>query len=151
MSTIRTRTARTATGLTALALFVPLSGCSGDQAPDVSGSAETSAEETAAEETAAEDTAAGTSPPAATPAPSGESGVDCTGNSCSVTLSGDGAEVDVLGNTISLGQVQDGRATIGVGEQEVSCTQGEEVSAGPLTLECTTVDPGGVTLTASLG
>jgi hypothetical protein len=79
------------------------------------------------------------------------SGVDCAGASCSITLDGVGTEVDVLGNTVPLGQVQDGRVTIGVGDREVSCSQGESVSAGPLTLECTTVTADVVTLTASLG
>jgi hypothetical protein len=33
----------------------------------------------------------------------------------------------------------------------VSCTQGEDVSAGPLTVTCTAVTTHSVTLTASLG
>ena len=75
----------------------------------------------------------------------------CSGRSCSVTLSGDGAEVDVLGTTLALGGVQDGRATLNVGDASVSCAQGEEVSAGPLSLTCTTVTEESVELTASLG
>jgi hypothetical protein len=75
----------------------------------------------------------------------------CSTSSCTVTLSGEGAEVEVLGTTLTLGGVQDGRATIGVGGASVSCAQGETVSAGPLTLECTTVASDSVELTASLG
>jgi hypothetical protein len=67
-----------------------------------------------------------------------------------VTISGD-ASTSVLGTKISLGDVQDGQATLSVGDREVSCRQGESVSAGPLTLECTTVTQDSVTLTASLG
>ena len=80
-----------------------------------------------------------------------DAGVDCAVNSCSLTLSGDGARADVLGTPVTLGTVQDGRATVRVGDREVSCSQGESVAAGPLTLECTTVTPDTVTLTASLG
>ncbi|WP_091538421.1 hypothetical protein [Modestobacter sp. DSM 44400] len=89
--------------------------------------------------------------PSAAGASSTDSGVDCAGTTCTVTLAGDGTEVQVLGTTISLGAVENGRATIGVGGQEFSCSQGESVSAGPLTVECTTITTDGVTLTASLG
>jgi hypothetical protein len=75
----------------------------------------------------------------------------CSASSCSVTLSGDGSEVDVLGTTLALGGVQDGRAEIRVGNASVSCAQGETVSAGPLSLECTSVQGDSVELTASLG
>ena len=40
---------------------------------------------------------------------------------------------------------------IRVGDQEIGCSQGESVSAGPLSLECTTVTQDSVTMTASLG
>jgi hypothetical protein len=75
----------------------------------------------------------------------------CSGSSCSVTLSGSGSEVDVLGTNLAFGGVEDGRATLSVGDSSVSCAQGETVSAGPLTLECTTVESDKVELTASLG
>ena len=75
----------------------------------------------------------------------------CDTNSCSVTLSGEGAEVDLpIGPTISLGSVQDGRASISVGGASVSCAEGENVAAGGLSLECTSVSGDEVELTASL-
>ncbi|MGY1641041.1 hypothetical protein ACI782_07885 [Geodermatophilus sp. SYSU D00703] len=75
----------------------------------------------------------------------------CSGSSCSVTLSGSGSEVEVLGTNLAFGGVEDGRATLSVGNSSVSCAQGETVTAGPLTLECTTVESDSVELTASLG
>jgi len=77
--------------------------------------------------------------------------VSCSGGTCSVTLSGDGADADLLGTSIAFGGVQDGRATLRVGDAEVSCAQGESVSAGPLSLECTKVTDDSVELSASLG
>jgi hypothetical protein len=75
----------------------------------------------------------------------------CDTNSCTVTLNGDGAEVDLpIGPTISLGGVQDGRASISVGGASVSCAEGENVSAGGLSLECTSVSGDEVELTATL-
>jgi hypothetical protein len=74
----------------------------------------------------------------------------CDLDSCSVTLSGEGAEVEVLGTSLTLGDVQDGRATLQVGSVGVSCAQGETVTAGPLSLECTSVASDSVELTASL-
>ena len=75
----------------------------------------------------------------------------CSTSSCTVTLSGDGSEVEVLGTTVTLGGVQDGRASISVGGTSVSCAEGETVTAGPLSLTCTTVEADSVELTASLG
>src|SRR3712207_288123 len=75
----------------------------------------------------------------------------CSGSSCSVTLSGEGSEVEILGTSLAFGGVQDGRASLSVGNASVSCAQGETVTAGPLTLECTTVEADSVELTASLG
>ena len=77
-------------------------------------------------------------------------GVSCSGSACTVTLNGDGSEVDILGQTVTLGGVQDGRATISVGGASVSCGAGESVAAGPLSLECTSVTDGSVELRASL-
>jgi hypothetical protein len=77
--------------------------------------------------------------------------LSCSGSECSVTLSGDGAQVDVLGTSLAFGGVQDGRATLTVGNASVSCAQGETVTAGPLTLTCSTVEADSVELTASLG
>lgn len=76
--------------------------------------------------------------------------LSCSPTSCSVTLSGEGAEAEILGTTLGLAGVQDGRATLTVGGATVSCGEGESVSAGPLALECTSVTENGVELTASL-
>ena len=76
--------------------------------------------------------------------------VSCSPSSCSVTLSGEGAEADILGTTLSFAGTENGRASLSVGGASVSCGQGETVSAGPLTLECTAVTDTSVELTASL-
>ena len=76
--------------------------------------------------------------------------VSCSASSCTVTLSGDGAKADILGNTLGFAGVKDGRASLSVGDACVSCAQCESVSAGPLTLECTKVTDNSVELTASL-
>jgi spore coat protein U-like protein len=78
-------------------------------------------------------------------------GVTCSTSSCTVTLSGEDAEVDVLGTTLSFGGVQDGRASLSVGGASVSCGEGETVTAGPLELQCSSVTGDSVELTASLG
>jgi hypothetical protein len=77
--------------------------------------------------------------------------VSCTPKSCTATLSGDGAKAEILGTTLEFGGVQDGRATLGVGDASVSCAEGESVSAGPLSVTCTSVTDDAVELTASLG
>ncbi len=78
-------------------------------------------------------------------------GVSCTTSSCTVTLSGEGAEADILGTTLTFGGVQDGRASLSVGGASVSCGEGETVTAGPLQLECSSVTGDSVELTATLG
>jgi hypothetical protein len=77
--------------------------------------------------------------------------VSCSGTSCSVTLSGDGAKADVLGSTLTLSGIEDGTASLGAGGARVSCTEGQSVTAGPLHLTCSKVTTDSVTLTASLG
>ena len=77
--------------------------------------------------------------------------VSCSASSCSVTLTGDGAEAEILGTTLTFGGTQDGRASLSVGGASVSCGQGESVTAGPLQLTCTSVSDDSVELTASLG
>ena len=77
--------------------------------------------------------------------------VSCQNNQCTVTLSGEGAEAEILGTSLAFSGVRDGRASLSVGNASVSCAQGETVSAGPLTLTCTTVEADSVELTASLG
>jgi hypothetical protein len=81
----------------------------------------------------------------------GSDNVSCSASSCTVTLSGDGAEAEVLGTTIRFGGVQDGKASLGVGGANVSCAEGESVAAGPLQLTCSNVSEDSVELTASLG
>ncbi|MEU2347118.1 hypothetical protein [Modestobacter sp. NPDC049651] len=80
-----------------------------------------------------------------------DSGVSCSGRTCTATLSGDDATVSVLGNDLAFAGTQDGKASLSVGDAQVSCAQGEEVSAGPLTLTCTEVTDDSVKLSASLG
>jgi hypothetical protein len=77
--------------------------------------------------------------------------VSCSGTTCSVMLAGNGSRVQVFDTTISLVRVANGQATLRVGDQEISCTQGQSVSAGSLMLECTTVTHDTVTFTASRG
>jgi hypothetical protein len=81
----------------------------------------------------------------------GSDTLSCSGSECSVTLTGNDAQVEILGTSVSFGGVQDGRASLSVGNASVSCAQGETVSAGPLSLTCTTVESDSVELTASLG
>ena len=78
-------------------------------------------------------------------------GVSCSTSSCTVTLTGAGAEADILGTTLTFGGVQDGRASLSVGGTEVSCGEGEAVTAGPLEVECSGVTDDSVELTASVG
>ena len=147
-----TRSPRRAAGLLAgTLLFAPLAACSGGTDDDTATSAGTSASETTAtgSSQATETGAAGTTAASQTEGDA-DTDADCSGTSCSVTISGD-AQTQVLGTQISLGDVQDGRATLSVGDRQVSCSQGESVSAGPLKLECRTVTQDSVTLTASLG
>lgn len=80
----------------------------------------------------------------------GSENVSCTTSSCTATLSGDGAEADILGTKVTFGGVQDGKASLGVGGASVSCAQGESIAAGPLRLECTSVTADAVEITASL-
>jgi len=76
--------------------------------------------------------------------------VSCSGSTCTVTLSGSGAEAEILGTTLTFGGVQDGRAQLSVGGASVSCGEGETVTAGPLSLECSGVTEDSVELSASL-
>jgi hypothetical protein len=153
---MRTATAhrtRGASGLLAgVLLLAPLAGCTEDS-PDATSTPETTATET---DPADEPTEATDSPDSTETGDSGATGgedpqVDCSGNSCSLTLSGDGARADVLGNTVVLGSVENGQATFRVGSQDLSCGQGETTSVGPLQFECTTVTDDTVTMRATLG
>lgn len=77
--------------------------------------------------------------------------LSCSGSECSVTLTGSDAQVEVLGTSLSFGGVQDGRASLSVGDTSVSCAEGENLAVGSLSLTCTTVEADSVELTASLG
>ena len=77
--------------------------------------------------------------------------VSCSGTKCTATLSGDGASAEILGTKVQFAGTKDGRATLGVGDASVSCAEGESVSAGPLSVTCTSVTDSAVELTASLG
>ena len=76
--------------------------------------------------------------------------VSCTPSSCTATLSGDGAEAEILGQKVTFGGIQDGRASLTVAGASVSCAEGESVTAGTLELQCTSVTEDSVELTASL-
>ncbi len=144
-------------------LLVPLAGCGDTTDP---GAVDADPEATMTESAPAEGTGdpTETTDPTGTTEPTGTSDsgaagtasgtsadVNCSGTSCSVTLTGNGAEADILGTPITLGAIENGRASIRVGNQELACNQGESVSAGPLNVECTTVTEDAVTMTASLG
>ena len=64
-------------------------------------------------------------------------------------MGGSGTTVGVFGTTVSFGDITTGRATLRVADQDVSCTKGQTVTAGPLTLTCTDVSGGTVSFTAS--
>jgi len=81
----------------------------------------------------------------------GSDNVSCSGKSCTATLEGDGATASILGNDLAFAGVQDGRATLRVGDAKASCAQGESVSAGPLSITCTKVTDNSVEVTAKLG
>lgn len=80
----------------------------------------------------------------------GSENVSCSTSSCTVTLSGEGAEAEILGTTLSFDGVQDGRAALSVGGASVSCGEGENVAVGPLQVQCSSITDDGVELTASL-
>jgi hypothetical protein len=76
--------------------------------------------------------------------------VSCSGTTCTATLTGEGAEAQILNQTVTFGGVQDGRASLSVGGASVSCGEGESVAAGPLELSCSGVTDDSVELTARL-
>ena len=80
----------------------------------------------------------------------GSDNVSCTTSSCTATLSGNGAKAEILGQTVTFGGIQDGRASLSVAGASVSCAEGESVGAGPLQLECTSVTDNAVEVTATL-
>lgn len=82
---------------------------------------------------------------------SNSSATSCSGTTCTVTLNGQGADIDVLGQHLAFAGTQDGRASVSVAGRTVSCTDGQSVDAGPLTLTCSGITADSVTLTARLG
>lgn len=131
MGTTRSRLS-TAAVLAGGLLVLPLTGCTGDEANTGSSVLTTASD------------AAGTA------AESAAENVDCSGDSCSVTLGSGSGETEVLGVNLSYDSFADGEATVRVGEETVTCSEGESVSAGPLQLECTTISEDSLTLTATL-
>ena len=81
----------------------------------------------------------------------GSDNVSCSGKSCTATLDGDGAKAKILGHELAFAGTKDGRATLSVGDQSVSCAQGDSVNAGPLSITCTTVTENSLTVTATIG
>ena len=77
--------------------------------------------------------------------------VSCSGNSCTATLKGEDAKASILGNDLVFAGTEDGKATLSVGDTTVSCSEGESVSAGPLSITCTTITEDSVELTAKVG
>jgi hypothetical protein len=77
--------------------------------------------------------------------------VSCSGTTCTASLSSEGASAEILGQKLEFAGTKDGRATLGVGDTSVSCAEGESVSAGPLSVTCTTVGDGTLEISASLG
>ena len=77
--------------------------------------------------------------------------VSCSGKQCTATLSGSGAEASFFGTDLAFVGTQDGKATISVGDASYSCAQGESLTAGPLSLTCTTVTDDSLEITAALG
>jgi len=135
-----THSRRSAAAILAGGLFlVPLAGCTGDEA-NTGSSVLTDADGAASD---AQD-AAGDAADAV------DEAVDCSGDSCTVTISPDAGEVEILGTTLAYNGVEDGEATLTVGDESVTCAEGDSVEAGPLMLECTTVADDSVSLTATL-
>ncbi|MGY5884128.1 hypothetical protein [Modestobacter lacusdianchii] len=76
--------------------------------------------------------------------------VSCSDGECTATLSGDGATATILGTEVTLGSVENGQASLSVGDTSVSCGEGDSVSLGPLSLTCTSVTTDSVELSASV-
>ena len=77
--------------------------------------------------------------------------VSCSGNSCSVALSGRGSLVHVLGTTFGVAEVEGTRATLRVDGRDVTCPVGQGVSVGALRLTCTATTDDAVTFTVVRG
>jgi hypothetical protein len=75
--------------------------------------------------------------------------VSCSGNFCTMTLGGSGSTGEVFGTTIVLEDIRDGTATVQVGDRSTAVRQGQTVSAGRVSLRCSSVTPATVTLTGT--
>jgi hypothetical protein len=75
--------------------------------------------------------------------------VSCEGSSCTVTIGGSGSMVQIFGATISLQHIRDGRATLLIGHESVTCAEGRSVSAAGLQLRCTRITTDTVQFTAT--
>jgi hypothetical protein len=150
-----TRSGLVAAVLSGTLLLLPLTGCGNDSDTADSGTAATTGttEDSGAPSgsSGAETTGAPGDTGGSAATATGDADLSCSGTTCSLQLSGPGRQADVLGTTVELGSVEGGRATLRVGDRELSCAQGDSVSAGPLKLTCDTVAEDSVTLTASLG
>jgi hypothetical protein len=81
---------------------------------------------------------------------SNSAATSCSGVTCSVTLNGSGSDVDVLGQHVAFAGTEGGRASLSVGGRSISCTEGQSVDAGPLTLTYSAVTTDSVKPTARL-
>ena len=78
--------------------------------------------------------------------------VSCDVHTCTLTLrTTDPREVQAFGATLALDGVEDGVASLTVGDARVECGPDEGVHAGTLTLFCDDVTARSVTLTAEVG
>jgi hypothetical protein len=77
--------------------------------------------------------------------------VSCSGDTCSVTLSGRGSRAHVLGTEFGLAAVDGDQATLRVDGREVACAPGRPTSVGALQLTCTAASGDTVTFTVARG
>ena len=75
--------------------------------------------------------------------------MSCSGDTCSITLGGNGSQVHVLGTSITLEHIRAGRATLRVDHRSVTCSEGHEVTVGRIELACTAIDTDAVQFTAT--
>jgi len=78
--------------------------------------------------------------------------VSCDVHTCTLTLrTPDAPEVTAFDTTLTLDGVQDGVASLTVGDGKIECRADEGLKAGRLTLFCDDVTADSVTLTAEVG
>jgi len=73
----------------------------------------------------------------------------CSNNRCEVTLSGSGSETELYDDTLSLrlDSADGSTAELTVGNESVSCAEGETVQAADVSVTCDSVGDDEVTLT----